>query len=121
MTPQLSVCYNATMNIKIEMINEYLKHNGLTNTEFAKRIGYNRVSWQKIKSGIVPASEQFISNVERVFPGIFLPSDVTNVANNSTRPLSLCAKISRRLIRLLDKLYRKATERLITEPDGRED
>ena len=109
------------MNIKIEMINEYLKHNGLTNTEFAKRIGYNRVSWQKIKSGIVPASEQFISNVERVFPGIFLPSDVTNFANNSTRPLPLRARISRRFYRLIDKLLRKATGWLIIEPDGRED
>jgi hypothetical protein len=64
------VYYNATMN-EIDLIKQYIKRNGLTNKEFAQLIGYDRVSWQKIKSGIVPLNKHFIKNVERAIPDIF--------------------------------------------------
>lgn len=105
---------------KIAMINDYLKRNGITNTEFARHIGYNRVSWQKIKSGIVPTSERFINNVKNVYPDIFLQPNDANVANKQNTPLPLRARISRRLLRLLDSLYKRIAARLIIDSGDRE-
>jgi hypothetical protein len=108
------------MKMEIEMIDKYLKRNGLTNTEFARRIGYNRVSWQKIKSGIVPMSEQFISNVERIFPDIFLPSKATYVANYLTVSHPAPTAQPSLFYRLVDKLYVWINKGRIIDPDARE-
>lgn len=89
---------------EIDLIKQYIQKNNLTNKEFAQLIGYDRVSWQKIKSGIVPLSQHFIKNVERAVPDIFLSinsADDANIPSADEKPHS--QKLGA-LKRLIDKL-----------------
>jgi len=112
--------YNGMLN----KIIEYQNNKGLTNQAFADRIGYNRTSWIRVKSGRAPLNNKLIKRIEDAFPDIFLPCNTNIVACSSAKscntPLPLRARISRRLLRLLDSLYKRITARLIIDSGDRE-
>jgi hypothetical protein len=113
-----AICYSRDM---LDKIIEYQKLQGLSNQAFADRIGYNRTSWIRVKTGRAPLNDKLLQRIEAAFPDIFLPLKTATVVDSGNAPHPApTAKRSwgRRMVnRLLIKLYNK----LCVEPDGRED
>ncbi len=79
--------------MNIDAVKNIQTKQGLTNQQFADKLGIEVGSWYRIKSGRAPLNDKFLVRVHRAFPelGIFLFTGVTGAATtkgNSSLTLS---------------------------------
>jgi hypothetical protein len=70
----------------LNKIIEYQKAQGLSNQLFADRIGYNRTSWIRVKTGRAPLNDKLLQRIEAAFPDIFLPLKTATVVDSGNAP-----------------------------------
>jgi len=75
----------------LQRLKQLQAEKNLTDDQFAKMLGYTRIHWVRIKTGKYPANDKFLMRVNRVFPEIFLSSDVAkdgkDVSSDATETL----------------------------------
>jgi hypothetical protein len=104
----------------LDKIIEYQKLQGLSNQAFADRIGYNRTSWIRVKTGRAPLNDKLLQRIEAAFPDIFLPLKTATVVDSGNAPHPAPTAKPSLFYRLVDKLYIWLNKGRIIDPDARE-